>query len=465
MAGVGFRLKEYFEDDKNLWNMLKGSVYSAIVSAGPWLITVISIAFVSIITESSLLVQERFVFKSIVSYSFMASLLLFGLIEMPLTRYLADKLFSKDNSTFRGTFLKIVMFFIVVGSSFSLIFYSFFNYSFIFKLLCTLLFVSILVIWLAMVFLTATKNYHMIVGSFIAGCITSIVLTYVAGKHYGMTGVLLGFLSGQLLIAILLSVLVLVDNKGQEYSTWDFLIYYKKFRPLIFIGFLYYSGIWVDKIIFWFNRFGAHVEGLFYTNYYYDTAMFLAYISIIPSLAIFLVQVETNFYVSYSYYYHSIQRKHGLTFLNKNYDEIIDSLKRSMINLVKIQSFISFIIWYFADEIIHYFELPPLMVSIFRYGVTGAYLQINFLICNIVLLYFLAQRTVLFNYTMFFVLNLTLSALTSFLPFEYHGLGYMLSCLITLIISYIALNRFLGKLSFHTFMEQPFSQRNLAGDI
>jgi uncharacterized membrane protein len=157
MAGIGFRLRKYFAAD-SLVGSIKGTIYSIVISSGPWLITVLSVAFISYFAQRSLENKALFVFKSIICYTYAASLIFFGIIEMPITRYLADKLYLNDLTSFRNVYLSIMIGIILLGSFFSLIFYSFFDYSLLFKFLCMIFFVAVLSIWLAMVFLSAAKK-------------------------------------------------------------------------------------------------------------------------------------------------------------------------------------------------------------------------------------------------------------------------------------------------------------------
>ena len=95
MAGIGFRLQSYFGSNDLLRN-LRGAVYSVLISSGPWLITILSLAYINSFSSTYLDDQEMYLYKAIVSYAYAFSLIIFGAIEMPLTRYLADKLFLKD---------------------------------------------------------------------------------------------------------------------------------------------------------------------------------------------------------------------------------------------------------------------------------------------------------------------------------------------------------------------------------
>jgi len=69
MAGIGFRLNKYFSDDSSV-SRVKGAFYSIVLSSGPWLISILSIAIISLYARQWLVGKELLVFKSIISYTY-----------------------------------------------------------------------------------------------------------------------------------------------------------------------------------------------------------------------------------------------------------------------------------------------------------------------------------------------------------------------------------------------------------
>lgn len=460
MAGIGFRLKGYFSS-VSVADRLKGTFFSVIVSCGPWLMTILTIAGISTLASGELKGQELLVFKCLISYSFAASLITFGAIEMPLTRYLADKLFLEDKTTFVPVFNLILIAVLVFAAILGWIFYSFFQWDFWTQLAAVLLFPTILAIWLSMIFLTAAKNFRRIAWGFVVGNVLTLGLAWALARMYGFPGVVTGYLLGQLSVAVILTVSLVLEFGNRRYFSLEFLSYFKRYKNLILVGLLYYGAIWADKFVFWLTPTGFHVEGLFYTNLFYDTAMFLSYLSIIPAVAIFFVQVETSFYVEYSYYFRAIESKSSLQVLTRHVQGIHDGLRSSLLSLFKYQTFVTIIAWYFSEEIIAALRLPALMTPVFRYGLLGAYLQAFFMFSNIVLLYFLAEKEVLRNYAVFFVSNLAFALITAQLDRRYQGIGYVVSALLTFVVSFLALNHRLGRIGLHTFMEQPLRTKGV----
>ena len=306
MAGNGFRLEKLFGKG-DLLSTAKGCIYSVVISSGPWLITIVSIAFISLYAQGNLDEHNRLLLKAIISYSFAIALIFFGAIEMPITRYLADKLYLEDISTLRPLYFTILFVIILLGGAGSYLFYIDLPRSLFFKVSTTALYTSIFTVWVAMVFLGAAKRYTQIVVGFLVGGFASALLSIWGGQHYQLVGNIAGLALGQGILSIYLSIRVILEFQTRDQFSLEIVDYFMRYRRLIVIGISYYCAIWIDKFIYWFSSLGIHIEGPFYTNLYYDTSMFLAYLTIVPSLSFFLVRIETSFYQAYRNYFSVIE--------------------------------------------------------------------------------------------------------------------------------------------------------------
>ena len=91
MAGIGFRLEKILSKNSYL-NLLEGYAFSAIVSAGPILLTIFSIGILSVVTLGQVSMREVMVFRSLVVYIYAASLITSSPAQMIITRYLSDRI-------------------------------------------------------------------------------------------------------------------------------------------------------------------------------------------------------------------------------------------------------------------------------------------------------------------------------------------------------------------------------------
>ena len=93
MAGIGFELRRLTQRD-DLMGVVQGYLHSALVSSGPWLFTVLSIAAINMFSGSWASLSELADFRIAIIYSFSFSLVLTGPVMLVATRYLADQIYG-----------------------------------------------------------------------------------------------------------------------------------------------------------------------------------------------------------------------------------------------------------------------------------------------------------------------------------------------------------------------------------
>ena len=179
-----------------------------------------------------------------------------------------------------------------------------------------------------MIFLGAAKKYIPIVLGFIIGGVASYVFGKYLGTLYGLPGVFLGYLSGQFIILFILLWRVYAEFSFTPFFSIEWITYFKKFPLLILVGLFLNLGIWIDKILFWFSKEdGKQVVSLFYNDENYGSPVFIAYLTMIPVLTLFLVRIETSFYIYYKKYFNAIDTKQGLKTILKRKEELVTCIQ------------------------------------------------------------------------------------------------------------------------------------------
>src|SRR6185295_9817395 len=95
MAGIGFELRKLLERD-SLTGLAQAYAYAAVISSGPWVLSIIGILFVGFMSASA--VTPAFwitQFQVSVTYLIAGSLILTGPVQLAFTRFVADRLFEK----------------------------------------------------------------------------------------------------------------------------------------------------------------------------------------------------------------------------------------------------------------------------------------------------------------------------------------------------------------------------------
>jgi len=460
MAGIGFRLQRLIRS-RDVTSRIMGLMASVALSCGPWLCTIISIALISVLSIKNLEPQEYYIFRIIINYTYAASLIGFSLLEMVTTRYVADMLYIRREKVIPTLYCRLCALVLAVSFVVGMIFYNVAGVGWHVAMAATILLSSVATIWCAMIFLTACKDFRRITYSFFLGMFVSIFSAYLLGTvlRLGLKGYLMGFTMGQIGISIFLSYIILSEFGTGFLAPRDYGAHLIRYRSFIFVGLFYSLSIWIDKITFWMSPYTSEqVAPYFYKSSAYDVGIFLSYLFIVPSMAYFLVKMETEFYLAYRRYFSLIDNRAPMNLIEKGRTEMLTVLRSEISGLVLYQSFVTLTALVFAREIIAFLDLPMYYTTVFRYGLLASALHVFLLFSNIVILYFNLPNLVVKINILFFVLNAGLSYFSTTLDYRFHGLGYLCAAFISLLFSAYGLNYSLRHLNFLVFMRQPLSK-------
>ncbi len=453
MAGIGFHLQKLLNKNTYLAS-IQGYFHSAMVSSGPWILTVTSLLILNSWSGLFLTRGEQDLFQSTITYIFAFSLVSTGLIQMGATRYVADQLYLQKNYAILPSFTALAIIVGVVQVCLALIFWLPAPFSLVYKIAAIHLYVIVSLLWLLMTYLSAAKDYASITKAFLLGSFCALALGALGAKHYGVEGILAGFALGECLVLVLLLYRVLLEFPDEDKFNWNVLQIFPRYPILALIGVIYNLGIWVDKFVFWRGPQSIQVEYLLYYNPLYDNASFLAFLSVIPSLALLVIKVETDFYEKYKAFYGSIIHHKSMGTIQKHKAELVYSVRFSLTKLFQMQTIISLSIIIFAPDILVFMGMKWLQLSLVRYLALGALLHVMFLIVVIFLLYFDLRLEVFFLVSFFALTNLVATYFTSTLDPRFYGMGYLMASLISLTISLWVLIESLEKLEYIVFVRQ-----------
>jgi len=457
MAGIGFELRKTLQKGTFITD-LSAYLYAAMLSSGPWLISIICLAVLGVYRGSGLGNMDHVLFRSTVIYAYAFSLILVGIVQLVSTRYLADRYYEDKASTTLSAFLTCTLLLLSTGSVLSIACYTFFHISLLHKLCAVLLFLVVSMIWLSMIFLSAIKDYNTIVYAFFGGCLLSIIAAVELGKYMQVEGYLIGYLLGQSLILFWIMARLLIEFPTSKLWDWNMIGYFKKFWDLALIGFFYNFGIWIDKFIFWMAPDGRTIVPFFRTHDLYEGPIFFSYLTIIPTLALFLLKIETTFYEHYRSYYSKVTGKMGLNSILEEKKLMVMALKENLREVLIFQGTITLLCIVFTPGLIKMAKLIPLQIPLFRICLVGSFLNVLLSINIIILFYFDLRKQVLAIVSCFLILNGSLSFFTLKLGFKFYGYGYCYATMLSLMLAYYLLNKSINDLEYLTFAKQPVHQ-------
>jgi uncharacterized membrane protein len=470
MAGVGFKLKKLFRDE-SFTNRGKAYLYSALVSAGPWLSSVVTVNLLFFIMElKNVVAMEKDLFSGTIVYSFVFSQILTAPVQFLITRYISDKLYNKEYNYIRPSYIGLNKIIFFLSFCVSICFYWNKPLPLYYKVMAVYVFLIISMIWILMVYLSAVKNYELIAKAYIYGGILTFVLAFYLldnpinfGQFNYATNLLFSYLIGISLTFVVLIYNFLSTFYFGNHLEYDFLRYLSKYSSLFFVGLFYTLGLWSDNILMWFSNIGVELLDTYHYSPLYDSAVFLAYLTIIPTMVLFLISVETNFYDYYKRYFGLANKRGTFKEIKLAEGEMVGVLYNQLIYTFQVQALISVTIILLAKPIFKFLKFNYLLRNIFRVTSFGTLFNVFILLIVLVLLYYEVRKRALLVSFLFFLGNTVFTLYFRYKGIEYYGYGFVIGSFIAFCVGVTILFTFLKKVGYNTFATQPLYLKKESG--
>lgn len=454
MAGIGFELRKFLSRDSYL-GLAQAYALAGILGSGPWLLSTFGLLGVGLLglrVAAESLVVEFFVS---VTYLIAASMILAGVLQLLFTRFLSDRLYLNDRSSLLpslGGALTITT--LTSGMGGALTLYFFFEGTVLYRLLMCASFVTLSDMWIAVVFVSGMRRYGWVLWAFFWGYLTMVVVSYGLISR-GLEGLLTGFLLGHALLLFLLLVAIFRQYPSSRLVSFEFLRPDRAFYGLVFTGFLFNLGLWADRFIFWFNPSTSEsvITPLRFSTLY-DYPMFLASLSIIPGLAVFLLRVETDFAEDCAVFYRAILDGETLDRIKTLKNSVILSARRSIYEIVKVQGVVAAALFFTGPHLLDFVGVSPHSIHLFRVAVVGfALFVVELAVLN--LCFYLDRRIfATFLCAFYLVTNILFTLLSHRLGPSFYGYGFAVAAALTALLGLAVLTRKLHRLEYETFMLQ-----------
>jgi polysaccharide biosynthesis protein PelG len=457
MAGIGFALRKLLKR-RSYAGLLQAYTYAGLIGSGPWVLSIVGIMLIGVFSlwmdKSSSMVTE---FQITVTYLFLTSLVITGPVQLSFTRFVADRLFAKDDNAVLPNFNGLLL--VVIGVSLLIALpvgaFAFPYQSVLYRLLAALGLATMSAIWIATVFLTGMKHYNAILLIFAGGYGATIALALLFRPMLGLEGLLLGFVIGHFLLLAGMIWLIYRNYQSNHFVAFDIWKRGAMYTSLMLTGLFFNLGVWVDKIMFWYNAdTGSAVIGPLHASVIYDFPIFLSYLSVIPGMAVFLVRIETDFVDYYSRFYDAVREGATLEYIERMRNHMVYYVQRGLFDIAKIQAIAVLITFSLGERLLSWLGISTLYLPLLYVVVVAAALQVVMLgILNV--MFYLDQRryvviltgTLLFCNVLFTWVSLRLGAV-------WFGYGFALAMLVTVLAGIWMLNRKLEALEYETFMLQ-----------
>jgi uncharacterized membrane protein len=434
VAGIGFELRKLLRKE-SYTSLFQAYAYAGIISSGPWILSIIGILAIGMLSVSVVLPNFQIVqFQISVTYIMVSSLVLTGGVQLAFTRFVADRLYEKKDGMVLPNFNGLLLLVIVVSGVLGIlaVLTLFQNESDAYRVLLLAGFVIMCCIWVATLFLSGMKQYKEIVYLFALGYAITVASALVL-RPLGLEGLLLGFVIGHFVLLMGMIVMTLRNYPSDHFIAFEFMKKGAMYPTLMITGLFYNLGVWADKLLFWyFPDTGQAIIGPLRASLIYDLPVFLAYLAIIPGMAVFLVRIETDFVEYFQKFYDSVRDGGSLDFIEQMRDEMVFTIRQALFEIIKIQSMAVLIV----------FVAGPTLLNLL--GISRLYLP----------LLYVDVAYVMFLTALFLILNLGLTAVTLQLGAAFYGYGFAVALLITVVVAMQLLEKKLARLEYETFMLQ-----------
>ncbi|HKZ18096.1 MAG TPA: exopolysaccharide Pel transporter PelG [Geobacteraceae bacterium] len=454
MAGIGFELRKLMRKDSYL-SLFQAYAYAGVISSGPWILSIIAVIFIGIVSVPVVappqLVSQ---FQTAVTYVIALSLILTGFVQLALTRYCADRIFEQEHYRLIPSLNGAIFIVTTVSGllAFPLSILLFDGQSLFFRVLLATVFVVMCDVWIAAILLSGLKAYRAVLLNFAAGYGTAFLLSFLL-RSWNLEGLMLAFLTGQFVLLIGMLLVVYRYYPSTQFLGFDFLKKGRIYHSLVLTGFFYNLGIWADKMVFWFHPYtGAKVIGPMRASEIYDLPIFLAYLAIVPGMAVFLARMETDFVEYYDKFYDAVREGGTLGHICEMKDEMVRMAREGIYDIVKIQSIAAIGVFLLGRQLLGLARIDELYLPLLYVDVAGASFQVVFLGIINVFFYLDRRKRVLSLVILFASLNFVLSVLSIIAGPFFYGYGFALSLVVSIFVGMILLDRDLRMLEYETFM-------------
>jgi polysaccharide biosynthesis protein PelG len=456
MAGIGFEVRKLARQE-SLTSVMAAGGHAAVIAAGPWLFTIASLAAISITVERFVGLDELANFRAIIIYAFATSLVLTAPVTMVATRLVADALWSKQPERVRPLLFAAFAVSAVAVCIGVLALTLYFKLAADVAIALASATLTVALIWVALGFCGAVRDYGAVTNAFLLGLFIAVIgAVTAAASGLNASGMVYGFTVG-LMVTFLGLALRIMATFPQPVSDVRAALHhllggFTSYRSLALGAFLGTAAVWIDKWVFWFSPVGESVTAGLVHAPLYDSAMFIASLVIIPSLASFVAKLETDFFERYQRYYGAI-KSHGTI------GQIEDARRRlaahtldTLVLITIAQVGICAVLIMTAPMLVSALNLQFRQIAILRYGALAAVFQFIFIASSSFLLFFDRRWMYVSLQCLFFGLNLTLAILTVHLGQDYYGVGYFLACFAASLLAYILATSTFQNLNFLTFI-------------
>ncbi len=453
MAGIGFQLKNLISN-RSISAKLLAFGYSVVLSSGNWLISIVIIFVFSKIAlvmggNKKVVYDLNIYITNVVALALISS----GFFQFEYTRFASDRIFEKKYNLIIPNYFGALFIVAIIGfiSGIILGYYFFWDYN---KLIFLLFAITVAIsscVFLSSALLTGLKSFRYILFSFMV----SYLIAGISILYFKNNFILLvcSFYLSQNMLFLMLSYKIFKEYYSDSLFRFDFLKKPNK-RILIFTGFIYYLGVWIDKYLFWFSEeTSKKVIGNMASSPFYDIPITLAYISLLPGISALFLYTEAEFFEYYDLYYSAVRDFGTLEDLYYFANMLISAVRDLIFSVMRIQIIFDIIIILAQDKLfLKLLSIPKIYLPEIDIMIIAATVQLLFIVLFSIFSYFDLMKNLLKISIVFFLANFLFTYTSIKMGPYYYGYGLFFAGAISSLYAIYLLRRFLDEINYYTFV-------------
>jgi len=458
--------------DRNSVGTLQAYGFASVLACGAWVLALAGVLLIGVLRLPTGLPSAQAVqFQVSAIHLIAASLMLTGPLQLHLVRYAAGRLAEgRGEAVLPGLHAVGLLVTVLAGLlGLACALWAFPQQTALYRALMLAGFVLMCHVWIAVTFLFGMRQYRAIACAFVVGYAVA-VLAALALRGFGLEGLLGAFVIGELVLLAGAAIPIHRDHgsRGSQHGhgrhlgdrsprLLSFEVFARRHRypSLMAIGLLYPLGIWADKLQFWYHAgTGQPVIGPLHASAIYDVPVFLAWLAVVPAMAVFATRIDRDFVAHYDAFADAVRGGGSLQRIEAARDAMVRAVRLGLYEIVKLLAIAALLLFALGRPLLALFGMAGLTLPLLHVDVVGAGLYVVLLATLSLYFYLDRRREIWLLGAAFVALNVGLTQMTLALGPAWYGYGFAFAALIVVAIALVLLDRRLERLEYETYMLQ-----------
>lgn len=457
MAGIGIKLNKFFEKN-TITGHMAGIGYSIITTIAPMLFIIITLTLMqSILGYQEASYYDKQLFQDTILYIFIFSLLVTAPLNAVFSRYISDVIFEERYADIMPCYYFGLLCNLITACCMAVPFciHAYMGGKISLPYICTAFacFVTFVLIFYTMLYLSICKDYSKISLFYGIGSIISIGLSLIFVYYIGMdvaVAMLLSITVGFLMTASLGFALLKQYFTTYSHCYRQIFRHIIKHRKLVVANTLYTTGLFVHNFVFWNSDLKMTVADTFICAETYDFASCVAMFTNISASVIFIALIEMHFNSRYKQYSEAIIGGRLLD-IEKTSRRMFRLLTDQLMSLTRLQFIISTSLFLICLLVLQRFGYTGTVIQIYPCLAAGYFILFIMYPVFLFLYYFNDLNGALITSIIFFTGTLGASIISSRTEPLWYGAGLVFGAFCGWTYGYFRLRWLEKNISSHIF--------------